>query len=421
MSDGQNFELPGKKQKFHKMIDVKKQVLSLKGVVQHYAWGGFDYLPELLGVENKERQPFAELWMGDHHRGPAMVQANGQARPLDELLEEHPAWLGAEVRKAFDGRLPYLFKVLDVRQMLSIQSHPTKAQAEAGFRRENELGIPLDAPHRNFKDDNHKPEVMVALTEFWLLHGFKNEQALMRCLQEVPEFSSLLSVFADRSIFQLYKAVMEMPQPEIDRLLQPMEQRLRPLAEAGKLDKSQPEYWAMQAFDNHMLDGGHYDRGVFSIFFFNLVKVNPGEGIYQGAGIPHAYLEGVNVELMANSDNVFRGGLTVKHVDVPQLLSHLVFDPVDPKILKGEPISEVEWVYPTPAPDFQLNRIRLSSGQVYRPEESRGAEIVIVTRGKVTAPDGASFSRGEAFFVPAGQAYVVQGQEPSELFKALVP
>ncbi|MCO6477584.1 MAG: mannose-6-phosphate isomerase, class I [Phaeodactylibacter sp.] len=404
------------------MIKVNPKIFSLRGAIQHYAWGGYDYLPELLGVANTEHQPFAELWMGAHHRGPAMVQENGRALPLHELLEKHRGWLGQTIQEKFDGRLPFLFKVLDVRQMLSIQSHPTRAQAEAGFRRENQAGIPLDAPHRNFKDDNHKPEVMAALTEFWLLHGFKSEDALERCLREVPEFESLQLYFAERSIFNLYKAVMEMPQEEVDRLLKPMEQRLRPQAEAGKLPKSQPEYWAMQAFDNHMLEGGHYDRGVFSIFFFNLVKVMPGEGIYQGAGIPHAYLEGVNVELMANSDNVFRGGLTVKHVDVPELLNHLVFDPVRPEILQGEALSDTEWAYQTPAPDFQLNRIQLAEGQRYQPPTTKGPEIVLVIKGRVKAEEnGQTFSRGEAFFVPAGTVYALIGEAESLLFKAMVP
>ena len=404
------------------MIKVNQKVLPLKGAVQHYAWGGFDYLPELLGIPNEQHQPFAELWMGAHHRGPALVQQNGKALPLHELLDEHAGWLGQTVQEKFDGRLPFLFKVLDVRQMLSIQSHPTKAQAEAGFRRENEQGIPLDAPHRNFKDDNHKPEVMVALTEFWLLHGFRSEEAIARCLAEVPEFAGLQPHFAGRSIFELYKAVMEMPQEEVDRLLAPMARRLRPLAEAGELPKSQPGYWAMQAFDHHKLEGGHCDRGVFSIFFFNLVKVMPGEGIYQGAGIPHAYLDGVNVELMANSDNVFRGGLTVKHVDVPELLAHLVFDPVEPRILRGEPVSEAEWAYRTPAPDFQLNRIQLSKGQLYHPPAPDGPEIVLVIEGKVSfAGNGQTYSKGKAFFVPAGSDYSLLGEEESLLFKAMVP
>ena len=193
-------------------------------------------------------------------------------------------------------------------------------------------------------------------------------------------------------------------------------------AEAGKLGKPQPEYWAMQAFEHHKLEGGHCDRGVFSIFFFNLVKVLPGEGIYQGAGIPHAYLDGVNVELMANSDNVFRGGLTVKHVDVPELLAHLVFDPVEPRILRGEPVSEAEWAYRTPAPDFQLNRIQLSKGQLYHPPAPDGPEIVLVIEGKVSfAGNGQTYSKGKAFFVPAGSDYSLLGEEESLLFKAMVP
>ncbi len=148
----------------------------LKGKVQHYAWGGTEYIPQLLGEENPGHQPYAEYWMGAHTSSPSVVLFDETHHTtLDRLIKEDPhAWLGDKVTTRF-GALPYLFKVLDVRDMLSIQVHPTKAEAEKGFARENEAGIPLSASNRNYKDDNHKPEVMVALSEFWLLHGFKEK------------------------------------------------------------------------------------------------------------------------------------------------------------------------------------------------------------------------------------------------------
>lgn len=399
----------------------RHQIFPLEGAIQHYDWGGYDYLPGLLGIGNEPRQPYAELWLGTHHRAPAMARKNTHAIPLSDLLEQYPEYLGAHILERFDGRLPYLLKVLDVRQMLSIQAHPDKVQAEAGFQRENAQGIPLEASYRNFKDDNHKPEVMVALTEFWLLHGFRLEKDLARLLEEVPEFQPLQPWFANHSIYALYRAIMELPQPDVDVLLAPMERRLRPLAAAGQLDKSQPEYWAARAFEQHQLEGGHYDRGIFSIFFLNLVKVFPGQGIYQGAGLPHAYLEGVNVELMANSDNVFRGGLTSKHIDLPVLLEHLDFQPVVPQLLSGERISSAEWAFRTPAPDFQLNKIMLSAGEFYQAQAPQGPETLIVIEGESSIVGGPTFQRGQSFFIPAGEAYALRGEQDSLIFKALVP
>lgn len=396
-----------------------QQLFPLEGTVQHYDWGGYDFIPRLLGLDNRARRPYAELWLGAHPRGESAVRKNSQTIPLGRLLEAQPDLLGEAAVKHFGSSLPFLFKVLDVRQMLSIQAHPNKEQAEAGFLRENQAGIPLDSPRRNFKDDNHKPEVMAALTEFWLLHGFRPEAEIARVLEDVPELQALQDVFSNRSIYGLYKAVMEMPQEEVDRILHPMYVRLQALA--GNLKKEQPEYWAARAFEYYVPDGGPFDRGVFSIFFLNLVQVLPGQGIFQGAGIPHAYLEGVNVELMANSDNVFRGGLTSKQVDVSALLEHLDFRPVQPRILEAERLSAAEWAYYTPAPDFQLNKIALSAGEYYQARVSDGPEILIVIEGAVSPVGCPTFSRGQAFFVPAGHVYALHGEEDCLLFKALLP
>ncbi|MCR9101932.1 MAG: mannose-6-phosphate isomerase, class I [bacterium] len=390
----------------------------LRGVVQHYAWGGYEYIPELIRQKNPDREPFAELWMGVHDRGPAVLTDGGEEVLLSDWLAAHPSALGAS-RPQFGDQLPFLFKVLDVREMLSIQSHPTKAQAVQGFAAENKAGVPLSAPHRNFKDDNHKPEVMVALTDFWLLHGFKPEAEISATLESEPAFAALQPVLKDSGIYGLYKTIMEWPQEQVDEVLQPLQSRL---SKVRLTDKAHPDFWAKRAFEQYGGEGGDYDRGIFSIYLFNLVHIPPGKGIFQGAGIPHAYLEGVNVELMANSDNVFRGGLTVKHVDVPMLLSHLKFDAVTPEVLEGEALDGFEVAYKTPAADFQLNRVYFPENGIYKPLPPKTAEIILVAEGAVVSRnDGQVFWQGEAFFVAAGTSYELDVEFHTTLFKASVP
>ena len=395
-------------------------LLPLKGIVQPYDWGGYHYIPDLLDEESPEHLPQAELWMGAHPRGMSVVTLGQETRRLDDWIASDPEGsLGKTTAARFEGQLPFLFKVLDVRKMLSIQAHPTKEAAEAGFQRENEAGIPLSAPDRNYKDNNHKPEIMAALTDFWLLHGFRPEAEIGKVLQQVAEFNSLQDVFAERGVRGLYQYLMELPQNEVDKLLRPMSVRLEKALDQGRLDRSQPDYWAAQAFRDYTI-GGHYDRGIFSIYLFNLVYLQPGEGISQAANVPHAYLEGVNVELMANSDNVFRGGLTPKHVDVHELMQHLQFEAVSPHILKGETGLPYEQVYPTPVQDFELSRIELSSGDTFLEKEQFGPAIYILLSGSVATEIG-KLKKGAIFFSPDGARVEIKGLEQAVLFRAGVP
>lgn len=397
-------------------------IIPLTGVIQHYDWGGFQFLPELLSTPNPAQKPFAELWMGTHKKGTARAHLPEGQLSLAELIQQQPIqMLGEKVSAHFHGRLPFLFKILDVRKMLSIQAHPSKKSAELGFQRENELGIPLTAFHRNYRDDNHKPEVMVALTDFWLLHGFRSAQEIASTLEEVPAFHILREVFGNRDIKALYQHIMELPQGKVDEMLAPLKQQLEDKAQIQTLQKSSPDYWAHLAFQDYTRDG-HYDRGIFSIYFFNLVFIPQGKGIFQDAGIPHAYLEGVNVELMANSDNVFRGGLTPKHVDVPELLKHLVFTSVVPKILEGQAENDIEQAFVTPAPDFALTQLTFSSthdqlSKVGQPT----ASIYIIMNGKVKVASETqhyTFSQGDIFLVRPGQAFDIQSEGAALLFAA---
>lgn len=402
-----------------KMPDPK--LFYLKGKVQHYAWGGFTYIPQLLGLPVTDN-PSAEYWMGAHQSAPSELEA-ATPLPLNEYIAANPAeTLGPVAAKRF-GELPYLFKILDVKDMLSIQVHPTKTEAEKGFARENAEGIPLGAPNRNYKDANHKPEIMVALSEFWLLHGFLPEEKIRKVLQDVPELRSLAGIYEKDGYFGLYKTVMEMPQEKVNTLLRPLAERVLPAYRAGTLQKSDPAFWAARAIDNDPEGMNRLDRGIFSIYFFNIVYASPGEAIFQDAGIPHAYLEGQNAELMANSDNVLRGGLTPKHIDVEELLKHTRFEAVHPKILKGEPIHNgQERIYPTPAPDFVISTILLKTGETYT-HTAAAPEIWIVQGGTGKASGSATLelAMGTTVFAAFGEAYTITANEELVIFKAAIP
>jgi mannose-6-phosphate isomerase len=307
--------------------------------------------------------------------------------------------------------------------MLSIQVHPTKIEAEKGYKRENEEGIPLNAPYRNYKDDNHKPEIMVALSEFWLLHGFLSEEKLKKVLKGIPEFHSLISVFEKEGYYGLYKFVMMQTQDTTNKVLQPLLDRILPLYKAGKLRKSSPDYWAAKAVDASE-NSSNFDKGIYSIYFFNIVEVNKGEAVFQDAGIPHAYLEGQNMELMANSDNVLRGGLTPKHLDVPELLKHTKFEATIPNIMKGELQDDgVERIYKSPAPDFELSQISLDKHQGYK-STTKTAQILIVIEGEATIQENSTtikLKKGESAFLVANAQYNITTNSTAILYKATAP
>lgn len=401
-----------------------QKIFRLEGKVQHYAWGGNRFIPALLSTPNDSGEPFAEYWMGAHDNVPSVVVlADGSRQPLNEFIKTNPAGiLGEAVNQRF-GRLPYLLKVLDVKDMLSIQVHPNKKDAETAFAEENKKGIALNAPSRNYKDDNHKPELMVALGDFWLLHGFKSPDALKKTLNSQPELQFLISIFEKEGYAGLYKNVMYMDQQEVNKHLQPLLDRIIPLYENGKLNKDQEDFWAARAALTFQ-QPGVIDRGIFSVYCFNLLHLKDGQAIFQDANLPHAYLEGQNMEIMANSDNVLRGGLTPKHIDVDELMKHVKFEPIDPRILKGQnEKTAFEKYFKTPAHDFELRELTVL---VENPLEleAQTAEVFFVFIGSVEVAEGNETLRlrsGEAMLATAGAKITLKAVTNARIFKATVP
>ncbi len=345
-------------------------ILRLEGTIKHYAWGGYDYLPNLFDKENKAKEPFAEYWIGTHPDGDAKV-IDGPVDRLSRLISQQT--MSSDIQNA----LPFLLKVLDVRDMLSIQLHPDKATAEAGYEKEEKEGIDRKAFNRVFRDDNHKPELMVALSDFWLVQGFKLESKIRETLNNRDELKTLVSYLDQGGLQSLYTYIMTAPQDEINQLLKPLGKRIKPLYESNQLSKDNIDFWAARAFLTFNRKG-ICDRGILSLYLMNLINLKPGEGSYQSPGVLHAYMEGQNVECMAASDNVVRGGLTPKHIDTAQLLQIISFEMGEPEIKKPIPVDSIN-KYDTAAPDFQLVTITRAGTTSLKADLPR---IILVVRGK---------------------------------------
>jgi mannose-6-phosphate isomerase class I len=411
-------------------------LMPLRGSVQHYEWGGYGFIPVLLGLRNEEKKPFAELWLGTHPKSPASVEISGELVSLEDVVRQVPEEiLGPAVSARFQGRLPYLLKVLDARKMLSIQAHPNKRQAEEGFARESAAGISLRSAHRNYRDANHKPEVHVALTEFWMLHGFRPLEQIAGTFKLLPELAPIMPDLDRRLIAagddgesrrsllrELYGPVMLMPQLRVDTILRHL---IRRLEREESADRNDHNFWALRAAHSFPLPGGHYDRGILCIYLLNLLHLQPGQGTFQPAGVLHAYLEGTTVELMANSDNVLRGGLTPKYVDVEELMRTLSFESGIPAVLHGETVSSTETAYRTSAEEFELSRIELDSGEPHVRKARHGPDIIVVLSGSAwvrSEPGSLLLKRGESALAPDALAYTLESQtDRAMVFRASVP
>ena len=399
-----------------------KSICLMRNRVQNYAWGSTTAIPDLLGEKNPGGTPQAELWMGAHAKAPSFVNYQGQWIPLPELIKAYPMdILGEKVTKRFGNRLPYLFKVLAAARPLSIQAHPNLKQAQKGFERENALKIPFSAPNRNYKDANHKPECLCAVTPFWALCGFRNCMHILALLKkinlrtlsrEVDDFNSQPD---SNGLKAFFTALMCLASPRLETVV--TEAREKALA----MEKTDPVFeWMVRL-------AGKYpnDIGLLAPILLNLVQLQPGQAIFIPAGDLHAYLNGAGIELMANSDNVLRGGLTPKHVDVPELLRILNFDSRAVDIQEPEINEHHERIYSGDASEFVLSAVTLSGDDDYCNSELDSVEILLCTAGSATIHAAAEdkpfgFEKGMSVLIPAAvQDYTIKGN--CTFYKAAVP
>ncbi|MQS13220.1 mannose-6-phosphate isomerase, class I [Streptomyces kaniharaensis] len=391
----------------------------LVNTVRPYAWGSVTALPELLGRE-PTGEPQAELWMGAHPGDPSRADRGDGPQRLDELIAADPEGeLGAAAVARFGPALPFLFKILAAGIPLSIQAHPTLDQARAGFAAENALGIPLDAPERNYRDANHKPELVCALGEFEGLCGFRPaaEAAGLLAGLAVPGLDPIIDLLAAEDESEALRSALAAILTMDDGTA---EKTIRETAEALALTGPYGDYAPYRRIARDFPG----DRGLIAGILLNHVRLRAGEALYLGAGVPHAYLHGVCVELQANSDNVLRAGLTPKHIDVPELMKVVVFEAGAPAVLHPAPVPGTpgEDLYPVPIDEFRLSRFVLDGTD--REIDGRTPQILLCTAGsaRLTAPDGTALTlaRGESAFLPATGTPTRLSGSATTLFRATV-
>ncbi|MEV5956216.1 mannose-6-phosphate isomerase, class I [Streptomyces sp. NPDC051987] len=378
----------------------------LDNTVRPYAWGSPTAIPKLLGVE-PSGEPQAEMWMGAHPGAPSRT-ARGT---LVEVIDADPkAALGEEAVARFGPRLPFLLKILAAGAPLSLQVHPDLEQAREGYEDEERRGIPVDAPHRNYKDANHKPELICALTEFDGLCGFRAPEESAELLDGLgvdslkPYVDALRAHPEDAALREVLTAILS-----ADR-----EEMARTVAEATAACRRLGGDYAPYADIAHHYPG---DPGVIAAMLLNHVRLQPGEALFLGAGIPHAYLSGLGVEIMANSDNVLRCGLTPKHVDVPELLRVVRFEAGDAGVLRPEAAPDGEEVYETPIDEFRLSRYVLPDGAGAHDLALPTPQILLCTAGTVRVGEY-DLTPGRSVFVPAAEKAEVSGA--GTVFRATV-
>lgn len=371
----------------------------LRGTLVHYPWGTFERIHELLGTL-ADGAPLAEYWLGAHPLRPAALDGG----TLDVVLAERPEQLGMMSVEEFGPQLPFLMKVLSARHALSLQAHPTRAQAEAGFAAEEDAGIALSSPERTYKDNWPKPEIMVALDDFHTLTGFRDPErtaGLFDAIASDPDVHRLVAPLRARGgeagVQEVFLDVLALDESRLhvlDTVLAGAVSHRDAPGELGRFARTALEL--DQVFPR--------DPGILAALLLNRVELSPGEALYIPCGQMHAHLRGTGIEVMASSDNVVRGGLTSKHIAVDDLVQVVNYSWIDPEVLTGTQTAPGVWDYPTHCHEFDVWRLDVDAGAPLSVPAPEGARIALVTSGAVTLADGVRtipLTTGESVFIPA--------------------
>lgn len=400
-----------------KKINIKPYII--EPCFKYYDWGSYSSIQKITGRIELEERTVAELWMGDHQSGPNSIKTDSGLTGFHEILESMPdEIMGIKSSTRFNGKLPFLFKLLASEKPLSIQAHPDKKQAERGFERENILNIPLDDFTRGYKDRNHKPEIILALSDFTVMKGFLNFKNIKDNFSTYcPESSAFLfrgiTVSSEEKMIKtFFKNMMTAGMHEIKYMIK------------ESLSFSKKENTLVSKLISKFSHFYSDDPGILSPLYLNSAVLEKGDALYVSAGELHAYVEGTGMELMANSDNVFRGGLTNKHVDRDELYEILKYSPS--VIDKVEKISDKnETIYQTVSEEFILSEIVVDKDRNYASAEERSIEILFCCEGNAVITNGKDgnlldVKKGECFFVPSFlKKYYIKGE--GTFYKAAIP
>lgn len=386
----------------------------LKPRFQDYVWGDIHYIQQFCGLSSELGKPLAEMWLGAHPKAPSLIATENGELSFDQYLATNPQLHLGKSEAVYNGKLPFLMKVLVAAKPLSIQVHPDKPTAEQGFALENQAGIALDDPKRNFRDDNHKPELILALTPFWMMRGFRDYAELLGIFTSL-KLTKLWTAFADfaaepcaQNLQQLFSQILSSSMAQLQEFIARI---------SAAKDNRIPELNFICQTVEHLNHFFPWDSGIASPLLLNTFVLKPGEAVCLDAGIPHAYIQGAGVELMANSDNVIRAGLTAKHIDRDLLLRVADFSPSLPEIQSLREDSG-NTTFSTPFQEFQLE-YRKVDGFASLTYAGRPA-IVLCIKGQTSVNENMILNRGQAMFVSAADAELTL-QGDAELVIATTP
>ena len=402
---------------------IEMNIFKLRNHIREYTWGSKTFIANLQGKDDASQEPQAELWMGTHLSAPSRVMMNGKEESLRDIINEQPnKMLGKKVAEEFKNELPFLFKILAAASPLSIQAHPNKAQAEIGFNRENEENIPLNSSERTYKDANHKPELICALTNFELMCGFQPINEIVdriKYLQLENFIPGIVELEIDPSTKNLKKMFSELMSKHNNNQTKQVSILINKITELEPKNENEKLIFR---WITRLAAIYPKDMGVFLPLFLNVVKLKQGEALFIKAGVLHAYLNGCGVEIMANSDNVLRGGLTPKKINFSELIKILQFDDKGLKRIQPK-FSNNEYIYQTIAKEFQLSKIIVKEAEPFVRANISTAEIILCTEGSGSITCSGStleLTTGNSVFIPFEiSEYCIEGS--MELFRVIVP
>jgi mannose-6-phosphate isomerase len=403
------------------MID---RPLLLKNFILPYEWGSVTQIPEFLGFDENPGQPKAELWMGAHPKAPSHVYFENQWLPLDQLITLYPTeLLGEHPASEFKNALPFLFKVLAIESPLSIQVHPNAEQAKKGFQKENAPENNISSEQRTYLDDQAKPEIICAYTDLSVLAGFRSPEEICRRLIDL-DASGLNDHLLESN------DIIDKPENWLKRFFETLmtadvDKKTVIISSAKNAAKKRLDHDPVYQWVNALANRFPEDVCILAPVFLNLIDLKPGEALFLDAGRLHCYLQGMGIELMSNSDNCVRCGLTSKKIDTDELLEIVSYETPQIMMVEANAISSAEQLYNAASENFVLSKLTISTSHPYKSSPEHSLEILLCTEGSGeihTARSGyrMRIRKGQSILIPGSIGeYEIKGK--AVIFKAGIP
>lgn len=390
-------------------------IIKLDGTLQHAQWGGREFIPELFKLPNTVGRPFSEVQFDA--QSPV---SSAQDQSLEQLIQQYPGiYLGKKSLQAFGPKLPFILRILDVDSPLSIHVHPNKQQAENGFAREQACGIGLTSPYRTYKDTNHKPEFIVALTDFWQLHGLRSMHGIQKTFQQEPSLEKLLEPIKHGGTRLIIESILNLDESGLDTVLTPLIEKYMTSYRNQSLPPTTHHYWVMHCTARTLLKGEPLTPGILLIYAMNLVHIPPGGSVYTSPSTMHAHLKGQAIEVCANSQNILRIGLTSERIDQNEFFKVAHLNPSPAEIIYGIPMPDGGLAYKAPIHDFKLNQYHWQADSKYTIPEYPSPRFWFIYEGHCSVQSEKDFtllSQSEMLFQKPNTPLSIQTSKDCRIF-----